>query len=469
MKNHQFASRRSSLRSRIVNIFAVLALVLCATGFVSCKAKTTRTQVRWFVGLGAGSDEPTYAPQKAVVDAFNKSQDKIELVLEIVDNDQAFQTLATQISGGNSPDIVGPVGIRGRDSFKGAWLDLDPLVKSSKLDLSQFDKAMVDFYRDPVEGLIGMPFAIYPSYLYVNKELFEEAGIPLPPKNYGDKYIDENGKEWTWDYDCLKMIAEKLSVDANGNDATNPSFDPANQVQWGFGIVWGDARGYGTMFEPNNFVASDGKTAQIPAAWLDAWKWTYDGMWDSHFIPTAPYGDSDILSNGSWGESGKIAMFQCHLWYSGYAKMDYDWDVYPMPSYEGRTTAKMHADTFEIPKGTKHPEEAFEALKYLITTASGDLLNIYGGMPAQTDKQKSFLDNFFKTRYPHVTVNTDVIIDSVAYADNPNHESWMPSFQETSTRYGEFWTKLTNNPGLNVDDEAAKLKDDLAKIFANAK
>ena len=89
-------------------------------------------------------------------------------------------------------------------------------------------------------------------------------------------------------------------------------------------------------------------------------------------------------------------------------------------------------------------------------------------MPAITSKQDAFLDSFFKERYPHVTVNTKVIKDSVAYADNPNHESWMPSFQEASTCYTEFWTNLTNNPGLNVDEEAAQLKKNLDVIFAAA-
>ena len=167
-----------------LTLTAVAALAAATLFFGCAKKQDDRVKIRWFVGLGAGSDEPTYAPQKAVVDAFNKSQDEIELVLEIVDNDQAYQTLATQISGGNAPDVVGPVGIRGRDSFKGAWLDLDPLVKENKFNLNQFDKSMVEFYRDPQEGLIGLPFGIYPSYLYVNKELFEEAGLPLPPKNY---------------------------------------------------------------------------------------------------------------------------------------------------------------------------------------------------------------------------------------------------------------------------------------------
>ena len=449
-------------------VIAAGALVLGIAGlFSGCGKKNERVQVRWFVGLGAGSDEPTFAPQKAVVDKFNKSQNEIELVLEIVDNGQAFQTLATQISGGNAPDIVGPVGIRGRDSFKGAWLDLEPLVEKSNFDLSQFDASMVDFYCDEQDGLIGLPFGIYPSYLYVNKELFEEAGIPLPPKNYGEKYIDENGKEWTWDYDCVRRIAMKLTVDENGNDATESAFKSGSIVQWGFGIVWGDARGYGTLFGPGTFVGNDNK-AQIPANWIDAWNWTYDGMWEDCFIPNGPYGTSDILLNGSWGESGRIAMFQCHLWYSGYAKMNYQWDVYPMPSYNGKITAKMHADTFEIPKGSKHPEEAFKVLSYLVTTASDDLLKIYGGMPAMTAKQDGFLETFFKERYPHVTVNTDIIKESIKYSDNPNHESWMPSFQEASTCYGEFWDNLINNKGLSVEKESEKLKKNLDGIFSAA-
>jgi multiple sugar transport system substrate-binding protein len=82
------------------------------------------------LGLGAGSDEPQIARQEAIVDAFNASQDDIELVLEIVPNDVAYDTLATQIAAGNAPDIVGPVGIRGRDSFFGAWLDLQPYIES---------------------------------------------------------------------------------------------------------------------------------------------------------------------------------------------------------------------------------------------------------------------------------------------------------------------------------------------------
>ena len=64
-----------------------------------------KVTIRWFVGLGAGSDQPTFAAQEQVVADYNASQDKIELVLEIVDANVAPDTLATQIAGGNAPDI----------------------------------------------------------------------------------------------------------------------------------------------------------------------------------------------------------------------------------------------------------------------------------------------------------------------------------------------------------------------------
>ena len=46
-----------------------------------------------------------------------------------------------------------------------------------------------------------------------------------------------------------------------------------------------------------------------------------------------------------------------------------DWNVAAMPSYDGQTTAAFNADTFRILKGTKHPDEAFKVLTYLLGDA----------------------------------------------------------------------------------------------------
>jgi maltose-binding protein MalE len=121
------------------------------------------------------------AAQQAIVDAFNASQSDIRVVLEIVDNDQAYDVLATQIAAGNAPDIVGPMGIRGRSDFPGVWRDLSDLIDANDYDLSDFDPALVDFYIIEGQGQIGLPFAVFPSYITYNVDLFDEAGLPTRP------------------------------------------------------------------------------------------------------------------------------------------------------------------------------------------------------------------------------------------------------------------------------------------------
>lgn len=428
-----------------------------------------RVQIRWFVGLGAGSDEPTIAPQQAIVDEFNASQNEIELILEIVDADAASDTLATQIAGGNAPDIAGPVGIKGRDTFKGAWLDLQPFIDATNYDLSVFDPAMVEFYHVQEEGQLGIPFGIFPSFIIYNKDLFDEAGLAYPPHEYGAPYVDADGNEVEWNMDTLRDLSMQLTVDANGNDATSEDFDPENIVQFGWQNQWTDPRGVGSFFAPGSLVAEDG-SAQIPDAWRAAWQWTYDGWWEDWFIPNGPYGGAEFLQGpGGPFSSGNLAMVHLHMWYVAtwaLGESDFAWDLAAVPSYNGEITAKMHADTFGILKSTEHPDEAFQVLTYLLSEEiAGELLNIYGGMPARLSMQEAWLTNYFQTNFPDQDVDIQVVVDSMAYADNPNHESWMPSFLETTDRYNEFWNRLANEPGLDVDAEIAILLEDLQAIF----
>jgi len=424
-----------------------------------------KVQIRWFVGLGAGSDQPTFAAQEQVVADFNASQDNIELILEIVDANVAPDTLATQIAGGNAPDIVGPVGIKGRDSFRGAWLDLQPLVDKNDYDLSDFDPEMVDFYRDG-DQLLGLPFAVFPSFVFVNLDLFDEAGLPYPPQEYGAPYIDENGEEKPWNIDTLTELSRKLTVDGNGVDATSPDFDPDNIVQFGYGEQWTDVRGIGTLFGPGSLVDADGN-AQIPENWREAWHWAYKGMWEDYFYPNKLYGDSDVLANTSWFESGNIAMVHSHLWLAAccVGGLEANWDTAAVPAYNGTITAKMHADTFEIHKDTQHPDEAFEVLTYLLGPASKELTNIYGGMPARLSQQDTYFDDFGAEAFPDQDINWEVVAESIAYADNPNHESYMPSFQEATDQYNEFWNKVISEPVDDLDAEIDNLQVELQRIF----
>ncbi len=417
-------------------------------------------EIRWFVGLGTGGNPEQIEAQEAVVEAFNASQDEINLVLEIVQNDVAYDTLSTQIASGNAPDIIGPVGIRGANAFNGRWLDLQPLVDASGYDLSRWTQEQVDVWRTD-EGLVGLPFGVFPAMMFYNKALFDEAGLPYPPQEFGADY---DGKPWNMD--TVREISQFLTVDANGNDATSPDFDPDNVIQFGYVDQWSEPQRFATMFGAGSMTNDDG-TPNVPSQWVDGFKWYYDGVWTDNFIPSQDYADSDLLAAGNPFDSGNVAMAHTHLWYicclAGVAD---SWDLAVVPEYNGETTAALHADVFRILNTTEHPEEAFEVLTYLVGEGAPALLDVYGAMPADVTLQ----DAFFAKQDETYTqgVNWQVAVDSLAFPDIPSHEQDMPNFLKSQDRWGAFWSALNTTPGLDVDAEVSSLLADLETIYAEA-
>jgi len=454
---------------------AILVVAILATMLGAVQAQE-KVQVRWYVGLGAGTDAPVIAAQEAVVEEFNASQSEIELVLEVVDNAQAYDVLSTQIAAGNAPDIVGPMGVRGRASFPGAWLDLTDLIANTNYDLSDFDPALVDFYHIEGEGQLGIPFAVFPYFLIYNKALFDEAGIPYPPTEYGEAYVDWEGNERPWDLDVVREIAMILTVDANGNDATMDGFDPDNIIQWGFGVQMTDVRGRDTLFGAGNFVDEEGN-AVIPEHWRTAEQWYHAAMWEDYFYPNGNYASSALLgAGGNWFGGGNVARATLHTWYLGWGTADVtaEWDLAPVPAYNGVTTAKLHADTFGILSSSQHPEEAFAVLSYLLGEQAENLCTVYGGMPARLSLQGAFFERFaanLATNYPqqNFDVNWPVVTQALAYPDNPNHEEAMPAFLETSNRYTEYTQIVDNNGDADVNAELDLLLADLQAIFDAAR
>ncbi len=421
-------------------------------------------EIRWFVGLGTGTDANQVEVENQVVEAFNAEHPNIKLVLEVVNYESARDTLATEMASGNPPDIVGPVGVQGSEAFHGQWLDLTTLVQAANYDLTQFDEASVDFYRVGGQGLIGLPFASYPSMVYYQRDAFDEAGLNYPPHQFGEKYVWEDGTEAEWNFETLRQVAMRLTIDTNGNDATSPDFDPNNIVQYGYEPQYQDTRAAGSYFGAGTLVAEDGKTVQIPSAWADSWKWIYTGIWTDHFIMNDAVRQTEEMATGNPFDSGRVAMAITHLWYTCcLAEAGENWDLAFVPSYNGATTSNFNADTFRITEGSQHPEEAFEVMTYLIGPASMQLLGIYGGMPARIADQPAYLESL-KEQFPW-DVDWQVVIDSFAYPDIPSFESYMPSYNEAVDRTNTFWSLMLTTEGLDMDQEIETLKSDLQAIF----
>ncbi len=238
-------------------------------------------------------------------------------------------------------------------------------------------------------------------------------------------------------------------------------------MQWGYEPQYQDLRAAGSYFGSGSLVADDPPVATVPEHWAAAWKWLYQAYWTDHTSMTLAQRDAPEQGNGNAYNSGKVAMALTHLWYTCcIGDAGEDWDVAAVPEYNGTTTSNFNADTFRIWGDTEHPEEAFEVLTYLIGDASAELLQIYGGMPAIEADQDAFFAGLDET-YPQ-DVDWQVVRDSVAFADNPSFEAFVPNYQEAFEAIVRFGDTLRSTEGLDVDAEIEAFTEELQGIYDRA-
>ena len=120
----------------------------------------------------------------------------IYLSVEIYDNRVGANQLQIEIAAGNPPDIIGPVGVEGLNIFRARSARPVGLVKSQNFDMTQDRSDARRLLQDGRERRDDrLPFATYPSFMYYNKKLFDEAKLPYPPTKVGESTTASRG---TW-------------------------------------------------------------------------------------------------------------------------------------------------------------------------------------------------------------------------------------------------------------------------------
>ncbi len=431
--------------------------------------------VTWFVGLGTGGRAEQLDAQKKVVEEFNASQDKITLVLQTSDNvDDAVATLTPRLASDQAPDIAGPVGLNGFNTLGDQWMDLTPLIEKNNTDLSKFDPLLLDAFKTPNGSYSALPFAVYPSVIYFNETLFDQAGLKYPPMKFDDKYTMPDGSQVNWNYETISQIAKRLTLDKNGNDARSDKFDSRNIVQYGLNFQWARMRLILTDIQPSEFYNAATNTIKISDEWKTATQWIWNGLWKDHFLSSTTAETSTAFQPTAFA-SGHIAMAITPLWYTC-CMMDtvgkLQWNIGVVPqSLDGKYHVATDTDGFRIFKGTKHPDEAFTVLQYLVNQAVPELSPVYGNFPALSSEQQNWI-NTQNEIYTH-GVNWQVAIDSLKYA-NPgelNHESSLPSFVQVQDRFIAFQDLLFGDTGKDIDinKELNILQSDLQNIVNSRK
>jgi len=141
------------------------------------------------------------------------------------------------------------------------------------------------------------------------------------------------------------------------------------------------------------------------------------------------------------------------------------WDIAVVPTINGKTTAKLHGDTFAITKQSKQQKVAFKVLSAMVVDK--DLYQIYGGMPAKVEDRPEFFAAFDKRAAPN-KVDWSVATEMLKYPDLPNHEAWLPNIAKANGLFDKFRTNMDQTPGLDLDKEITKLQADLDALFKSA-
>ena len=111
----------------------------------------------------------------------------------IVPHEESITRFTAMVAGGDAPEIIGAAGFAtiGILGDTGVIEDLGPFIEKSKFDTSIFYGPIVDIMKSFFpEGQKALPFGIYPSMVFYNKDAFDAAGLDYPPHAYGDEILD---------------------------------------------------------------------------------------------------------------------------------------------------------------------------------------------------------------------------------------------------------------------------------------
>lgn len=280
--------------------------------------------------------------------------------------DDYWTTISTGFVSGTAPDVFTNHLAKYPEFAKNDQLvDLAPLIQRDKVDAGAYAPGLFDIWgRDGKQ--YGLPKDWDTIGFVVNMEMAKKAGVSL---------ADLQGMTWNpKDGGSFEQIVRKLSVDAAGNNASNPSFDKKKVSVYGYQTPRG-AAGMMGQTEWSHFAESNGFKFQ-DKPWDP--KFYYD---DPKLVETiaylaglpgkglsASFENTKSLGSDAMFVGKKVAIVPQGSWMITYfknnAKFENAW--VPLPTGPTGTRATMFnglADS--IWAGSKVKADAWKWVKYL--------------------------------------------------------------------------------------------------------
>lgn len=298
-----------------------------------------------------GEDEA--ANTQKTLDIFNESQDRIEVTAMPIPWETYMEKLNTMATGGNLPDcaLMSEAGVL-QWAEQGMLLDISDMYSDS--DAQPMDSVTYTYDGAPVAYACANNSLV----MYYNKDMFDAAGVEYPPVNAEDA--------WTWDE--FVNNAKLLTLDANGNNAASPDFDPNSIVQYGCMIenltwqleVWCRSNGSGFYSEDGSSVTINEEAAtEAIQAIADLYLVHHvaplsTGLTDDGVQRSLIAGTCAMTTNGAWNIGTCLEAAR---------NEGLNYGIAVLPYMKEKVTIATGGPNVVFNQ-TEHPEEAMEFIKW---------------------------------------------------------------------------------------------------------
>lgn len=299
-----------------------------------------------------------------MVPVFNETHPDLELVFERSEGQGYDEKLATAIASGSSWDCYRVSQVNAaRFGIKGVIIDLKPMVDS---DTTYPASGYLDgvLAVNEVKGkYYGIPGFASNWWMYFNKKLFDEAGIPYPTS------------QTTWD-EYLEMTKALTKTDSDGNITQYGSAGFGTWAQWIAQHVWSSG-GHWYYNDDLTAIKTDDpetiKALQDEADMMNKYK-----VHPSPLNP--PTSPATILS-------GKVATELAGDWspWDNHDAWKEEYDAVQFPLINGKRVNCYACDAMAVDANSKVPEAAYRWITWF--ACDKDACKIHGrvGFPVNKD------------------------------------------------------------------------------------
>jgi len=364
-------------------------LVIASLLLVACGGKPAETGPVEITFTMWGAPEEL-AVWQAVVDDFHKANPNITVKVDVSDWDSYWTKLNTLIAGGTPPDVFAMDAPLFLDwQSRGALLNLQSYIDKTPGFLDGFYPQTLNAYKTE-DGYYGLPRDFQTIVLFYNKEMFDAAKVAYPTAD--------------WTYNDMLAAAKQLTLDTN-NDGKIEQYGFWSDT-WDMELLWGEAIwAYGgDIISPDHTQTLIGEGGA-----LDAWKFI-DSLYKEGVMPT-PTAAGEF--GGDLFQSKMAAMTTIGHWaVPGYVQAGINFNVVSMPKGPAGAATSVNSAGFVVARDSKHPEAAFEFIKFALSEAGQTKLAQLGfAIPVL----KSVAESDAYLRQPG-DLDQRVFLDSVAFA-----------------------------------------------------